>query len=227
LIVSVLLIGGWIGWVARSARIQHDAVLAIEKAGGMAGYDWQWKNDHWVSRAKPWAPDWLVKPFGADYFGDVIVVFVSMQRAPDDLFTHIENLSHLQVLFFSDSVLTDADLDHLKNLLSLRNLQLTRSGPRGGVCISDAGIDRLKGLTNLEHLGLAGTQITDAGLVCLKGKTKLADLGLEDTAITDAGLVHLQGLTNLSDLDLSGTQITDAGLKNLRPLTRLGLCSHA
>jgi Leucine Rich repeat len=224
LIVVVLLMGGWIGWVARSARIQHDAVLAIEKAGGMTGYDWQWRNDRWVSGAKPWAPDWLVKAFGADYFGVVVVVFVSMQKAPDDLFTHIENLGHLEVVFISDSALTDDNLDHLKNLLSLRNLQLTRSGPRGGVKISDAGIDRLKGLVNIEHLGLAGIQITDAALASLKRMTKMADLGMEDTPITDAGLVHVEGLTNLSYLDLSGTQITDGGLKHLRPLTKLGLC---
>jgi hypothetical protein len=224
LIVSVLLIGGWIGWVARSARIQHDVVLAIEKAGGRAGYDWEWKNVHSVRGGKPWAPHWLVKAFGADYFGEVVVVLISIRDRPVDVFAEIGKLSRLQVLHVFDSILTDADLDHLKGLESLRNLQLTWSGPRFRARITDAGFGRLKGLINLEQLGLSGTQVTDAGLASRGSMTKLEKLGLDDTQITDAGLVHLERLNNLSYLDLSGTQITDSGLKHLRPLTKLNLC---
>jgi len=34
MIVIVLVIGGWLGWLVRNARIQRDAVAAITKAGG-------------------------------------------------------------------------------------------------------------------------------------------------------------------------------------------------
>ena len=34
MIVVVLVIGGWLGWLVRSARIQREAVAAIEEAGG-------------------------------------------------------------------------------------------------------------------------------------------------------------------------------------------------
>ena len=35
MIVLVLVIGGWLGWIVRSARIQREAVAAIEKSAGV------------------------------------------------------------------------------------------------------------------------------------------------------------------------------------------------
>ena len=39
LIVPVLLVGGWFGWIVRSARIPREAVVAITTAGSVVGYD--------------------------------------------------------------------------------------------------------------------------------------------------------------------------------------------
>ena len=91
----------------------------------------------------------------------------------------------------------------------------------GGV--SDAGLAKLRGLTQLKSLQLSGKEFTDAGLVNLRGLTQLESLILCYTQVTDAGLVHIQGLTRLRHLDLGGTQVTDAGLVNLRQLTQLGV----
>jgi len=57
--------------------------------------------------------------------------------------------------------------------------------------VTDADLERLKGLTDLQSLDLSGTEITVAGLVHLKGLTDLQSLDLTRTDITDAGLVHL------------------------------------
>ncbi len=49
LILLVLVFGASLGWMVRSARIQRDAVAAIESAGGSVYYDWQWTpGDHWA-----------------------------------------------------------------------------------------------------------------------------------------------------------------------------------
>ena len=87
--------------------------------------------------------------------------------------------------------------------------------------IGDAGLERLKVLTQLKELWLDGTQVTDAGLKHLEGLTRLRCLTLDNTQVTDAGLKHLHGLTQLQELHL-GTQVTDAGLENLKGLTSLG-----
>ena len=82
---------------------------------------------------------------------------------------------------------------------------------------SDAGLEHLKGLTNLQSLYLDGTKITDSGLVHLKGLPNLDNLWLPKQ-ITDSGLVHLKGMTNLQELRLVKHQITDAGVAELQDL---------
>jgi len=62
---------------------------------------------------------------------------------------------------------------------------------------------------------LSDTQITDAGLDYLGGLTNLEVLDLSDTQITDTGLGHLNGLTNLKLVGLSDTQITLEGAEAL------------
>ncbi len=74
LIVLVLVIGGWLGWIVRSARIQREAVAAIKDARGQVWYDWEWSSGEPIPDGKPWAPKFLVDLIGVDYFGHVTVV---------------------------------------------------------------------------------------------------------------------------------------------------------
>ena len=80
LIVLVLVIGGWLGWLVRSARIQREAVAAIKNAGGTVKYDWEWSNGSMIPAGKPWAPRWLVDLIGVDYFGHVTAVWLTQTR---------------------------------------------------------------------------------------------------------------------------------------------------
>jgi internalin A len=66
LIVLVLLIGSWLGWIIRSARIQREAVAAIERAGGSV----QYRSAETKSRS--WWPKPLVDRLGVDYFDHVV-----------------------------------------------------------------------------------------------------------------------------------------------------------
>jgi hypothetical protein len=111
---------------------------------------------------------------------------------------------------------TDAGLEHLKGLAQLQHLSLD------GTQVTDAGLEHLKGLTQLQGLLLDHTQVTDAGLKHLKGMTQLQWLSLiGNTQVTDAGLEHLKGLAQLQYLWLDGTQVTDAGLEHLKGLIQL------
>ncbi|MGA2031281.1 MAG: hypothetical protein ABSG68_03405 [Thermoguttaceae bacterium] len=62
-------------------------------------------------------------------------------------------------------------------------------------------------------VGLGGTEVTDAELEHLKGLDQLQSLNLARTNIAGAGLGNLKGLNQLQYVYLGGTQVTDAGVK--------------
>jgi hypothetical protein len=188
MLVLVLVTGGWLGWFVRSARIQHDAVAAVERGGGSVTYSWQWKNGREIPYAdqSPPRPKWLVDLFGIHYFGHVTkVVNVTAGNA-------------------------DAGMGSIGTLRGLESLEL------GGFLVTDAGLRHLKDLTSLQSLDISCCDVTDEGLVYLKGLTGLKVLSLRRTWVTDAGLAHLKSLTSLELLDLEETQVTDGGIRDLK-----------
>ena len=126
-------------------------------------------------------------------------------------------LANVTFANFADSQpkIGDAGMEHLKGFTQLQDLYLNETE------VSDAGLEHLKGLNQLRLLWLSGTEIGDAGLENLKGLTRLQSLLLDGTNVSDAGLEHLKGLTQLEHLDLTGTNVSNAGLENLKGLTQL------
>jgi hypothetical protein len=190
----VLVIGGWLGWIVRSGRIQRDAVAEIRRAGGQVWYEWEYQDGRFYMGEFhcPW-PKWLVDHVGVDYLGNVIRVDLNGRGSDADL-VHVGKLGRLEELLLIDSSVTDSGLAHL-----------SRS-------------------TTLKSLFLAGTRISDSGLSHLKGLTRLKALSLMDTAVTDAGLAHLNGLSALEHVQASDAQFTDSGVSEIRKfLPRLGI----
>ena len=105
------------------------------------------------------------------------------------------NRSVLEVTL-RDSRVSDEDLKRLKERSVLQTLSNAARSP-----IS---------------LDLCATSVTDAGLEHLKGLTNLRVLGLGQTRVTDGGLEHLKVLTSLRTLDLSGARVTVAGVQELK-----------
>ena len=100
----------------------------------------------------------------------------------------------------------------------------------GHAQVPDAGLVHLKGLTNLQSLSVASTNVTDAGLANLKGLTNLQMLHLECPMITEAGLEHLKELNKLRGLLLSRTRVSDEGIKKLQqalPACKISSVSNA
>ena len=121
-----------------------------------------------------------------------------------------ENKAVVEVLFPRRPQGLDAGLEQLKGLTNLKILHLNRTEA------TDAGLVHLKGMTKLKYLGLFSTKVTDSGLAHLEGLTKLVKLDLRATRVTDAGLVHLEGLTKLEELGLYSTKVTAAAVKKLQ-----------
>jgi Leucine-rich repeat (LRR) protein len=118
-------------------------------------------------------------------------------------------------LSLRDTKVTDAGLEILKALPNLQSLDLTNTK------ITEYGLKNLKELTKIHTLDLSVTEVNDAGLEHVEGMINLRSLILGVTKITDAGLAHINGLTNLQKLNLEGTQVTDAGLEQLKALINL------
>ena len=60
------------------------------------------------------------------------------------------------------------------------------------------------------------TRGTDAELEDLRGLAELERLVLNRTAVSDVGLEHLKGMVKLEVLWLHDTQVTDEGVKQLQ-----------
>src|SRR5262245_38733013 len=70
--ILILILGGGLGRVAHRARVQREAVAAIQKAGGRVWYEpWDYKNGRPSTSGKPPLPSWLVDLGGIDCFGTV------------------------------------------------------------------------------------------------------------------------------------------------------------
>jgi NADP-dependent 3-hydroxy acid dehydrogenase YdfG len=105
---------------------------------------------------------------------------------------------------------TGAGLEHLKGLSQLASLALNDTQ------VTDAGLEHLKRLSQLRTLNLVGTLVSSAGLEHLKGLPQLQCLYLGETKVTDAGLEHLQGLSQLRVLYLGATRCTPEGKSKLQ-----------
>jgi internalin A len=185
------------------------------------------------------------RSLGPDFIDTVALADLRGTQCDDGSLRAACRLPWLEELTVSNTVVTDAGAEDLRQLKKLRSLDLTLNKFTGRplrhiggmtelrelklamrlspVPLRDEDMEFLKGLTKLESLTLPSKDLTDAWLVYIEELTSLKSLQLYGMAITTAGLRHLRGLTNLTVLSLHGTRVDD--LEVLRPLTKIGyLC---
>jgi hypothetical protein len=215
MIVVVLVIAAWLGWLVRSARIQREAVAAIERDRGLVRYNGErflldaGLGAHDFRQEETWAPRWLVGLIGIDYFYHVTTVHLSQLPGGTEMVS-VGRLCSIEELNLSAGSTEDGDLANLKGLVRLSSLDVSFTPT------TDAGLVHMMYLGELSRVSLCRTRVTDAGLRNLKTLKKLTEIDLRLTQITDAGLVHLHALTKLSRLDLRRTHVTNAGVKKLQ-----------
>ena len=216
LMVVVVFLALGLGWVVQRARVQREAVAAIVKTGGQVVYEWgRIPGGGLNPNGQPRGPKWLVERLGVDYFGSVVIAQLG-PKGTDAEMEHIGRLSRLQGAMLSRAKgVTDAGVAHLRGLVDLDHIGL------GGTKATGTCLANFRGMTRLKELSLAGVPVADADLAHLEGLTSLEFLDLYSTPVTDAGLSHLEGLVNLKSLRLTSTQVTGPGLSHLGGMTRL------
>lgn len=106
--------------------------------------------------------------------------------------------------------MTDAVLDQLSRVNSIRELQLANSK-----ALTDDGFRHLARLQQLRHLDLSATAVTDSALEVLGALPALESVNLSWTRITDAGVAHLAACERLRRVYLTGTLAGDGSLRAL------------
>ncbi len=148
----------------------------------------------------------VVRPTGADYLGRLNCRLAYDPNAPGRPVIAID---------VSESV-TDADLRQLREIKSLRSLNLS-----GAKKTTPAAIKEIAALSDLQELWLGPAQATDSCLSAIQGLSSLRRLEVGGQGVTDTGIQHLRGLKNLQTLNLQNTAVTDAAPPDLAAMTEL------
>lgn len=132
-------------------------------------------------------------------------------------FEHLGHITTLESLNVISTKFNDAWMPHIAKLTNLKSLRFTNNGP-----LTDAGMEQLAGLKNLEQFSFVGTKITGRAYAKFEGFTKLVRVSHRGSSIDDEGLKELcEHLPNLESISLAHAKFTDAGAVHLAKLKRL------
>lgn len=154
--------------------------------------------------------------------GDGKVVSIDTRTAPgfgDEQLSLVTSFDRLTSLSLENSVVTDEGLATVKEIPSLKTLNLRKCAK-----ITDAGLEHVAELPNLERLILLYNK---DGLTneCMKSIAKIASLRALDirgcVQIKDEGLLAMAPLKNLVDFKHRGFNVTNDGLAVFQELPQL------
>jgi hypothetical protein len=206
LLVLVLVLGCYFGWIAHKARTQRQAVARIKHLGGWVIYDFQEVRGVPRPYGEPRGPIWLRRLIGDELFQEVVRVQLNGLDLHGVDLTFLGDFPELETLNLICTDIGDAGLAQLRRLKlkRLRVLVLSDTG------ISDSGLACLADFDRLESLDVSYDPVTDAGLQVLRRLENLGELGLHCTPIEGPGLAYLHGLRRLRSVDVRGTKASDA-----------------
>ena len=148
--------------------------------------------------------------------GNILEVSLARTDATDNDLGHVVEIKGLKRLDLSFTYVTDAGIERLHELQQLEELNLDTAE-----ALTDAAASYLRANKSLRKLVLRGVDITDVGMPYLAALTGLKSLDISHTMVGDVGLESLPALSQLEELDLGGTRITGINLNFLKLLPKL------
>jgi hypothetical protein len=147
------------------------------------------------------------------------VYLVNCAVGDDDLPPLVRAIRDVRVLLIEGCPVTDAGLQHLKQLGKTQILLLSKTQIRG------RALRHLTALSGLQILEIRGSPLDDPDLESLEplytGAAPGGNLTLNQSTVSSPDLAKISGLANLLSLDLAHTEITDQGLSHLYALKKL------
>jgi hypothetical protein len=168
MMLIVLIIAIVLGWQVNKAREQREVVQAIQKYGGWVHYDQEFVNGNLAPGRSPWAPRWLRRMLGDEFFRSVRQVnlvyddstgsrFDNANVQPcDDLLRKVAKLPGVKSLMLRKSQTTDEGLRQVGRMTQLKELYIWDARS-----VTDAGIAHLAGLENLQKIHISHSNLTD------------------------------------------------------------------
>lgn len=130
---------------------------------------------------------------------------------------HLGNLSAIESLNIIATKLGDDGIAPIGRLTTLKALKFTNNGK-----LTDAGMEKLAGLKNLQAFSFVGTGITGRAYAKCDSWSGITRVSHRGSSIDDEGLKQLcEHLPNLESISLAHAKFTDAGAPNLAKLTKL------
>ena len=148
--------------------------------------------------------------------GNIVEVSLARTWASNNDIERVVEIKGLKRLDLSFTYVTDAGIERLGQVPQLEELTLNATE-----ALTDAAASYLRANKHLRKLVLRGVDITDVGMPYIAALTGLKSLDLSHTMVGDVGLESLPALSELEELDLGGTRITGINLNFLKLLPKL------
>lgn len=212
-------------WLRAPYRAERRAAVALTRLGGRIIM-----VDEAPTRLRDYISDDLLDMSVA------AAVDLSHSRVKDTDLVQVQSFHHFGDLNLSDTRISNAGLEHLREAVASRFIDLSRTRVTDtSALFGNSSLTHPSGLKlagnrvargrifpfrrqwcPLQELDLSGSDADDRTLKSLPiGLVNLARLDLSGTAVTDDGLDALARLEGLTTLDLRGSKVTSAGVARL------------
>ena len=141
-------------------------------------------------------------------------ILIDQSAVENDDLRPLAGNHHITSLLFDNSQLTDKGLTHLTDMSGLTQLRIRSP-------LSDAAIESILEMEQLQYLNLPYADFTDAGIQRLAQHPEIKLLRIGGPRLTDDALQHIAKMPSLLFLHLIRVPITDDALPALYPKSSL------
>ncbi len=219
MMVLVLVAGGPLGWKVNRAHTQARSVEVIVADAGRVSYDFQETGGPQIdSNAQPWAPLWLRKQMGDEYFQEVTRAHLYGVQAPET-WAAVSRLDHLIRIDLKPKGPV-AGISGLRSLTRLKFVTIGWDRLSTEEPIDHASIEEVASIPNLESFSALSLKLNADDLRSLGTARNLRELNLDGQyEVTDGYFAPLARLDRLRTLVLGPAgNFNDRSLHELAPI---------
>ena len=123
LLILMTVVAVLFAWGSHKARQQRAAAAAVKAVGGVAYYDFEYRD----LQGPRYCPKWLVDTLGVDYFANVHVVFLDGGNITDTDLEQLKVLTALRGLILKNANVSDAGINSIQKKLPQCAVTIGRS----------------------------------------------------------------------------------------------------